>query len=151
MLKQAFLGSIYSLVSILSFKWCNYHRFFGRQFHYSYIYLKWYLGTDNRCSFRLRIGLNLLIKRKGTLGGARFYLLLVVYSAESHLIFPIQSIYKIKARAWYTSKNMIGCLSSEMHNWNEWFKVPKKKAHISISNYEQSLLQSIFIFHWVYI
>lgn len=90
---------------ILSFKWGNYHRFFGKQFHYSCIYLKWYLGADNGCSFRLRISLNLLIKQKETLSGSRFYLLLVVYSAESHLIFLIQIIYEIKAKVWYTYKN----------------------------------------------
>lgn len=68
---------------MLSFKWRNYHGFFGKQFPYGYIYLKWYLGIDNERSFRLKIGMNLLIKENETLNGSRFYLLLVVYSAET--------------------------------------------------------------------
>lgn len=38
-------------------------------------------------------------KAKEKLNGSGFYLLLVVYSSERHLIFLIQIIYEIKAKA----------------------------------------------------
>lgn len=51
-------------------------------------------------------------KAKDKLNGSGFYLLLVVYSSESHLIFLIQIIYKIKAKARYTYKNTL-CVAVE--------------------------------------